>query len=333
MFYKSNAAILLYSAICTAAVLQLAGTETSYADPLPCQTARLTALNDNSDNSLSETVIHKNTDLADGVRCGWKIELPGSWYSIPDVSPGWPFGAGWRTASGDTGLYITYLTNVDDSEYAVLRSRRYLESETKINGYPAKLFHKIEGPSFRQVIYINHGGGIYRITSFGITKDKALLQKNLQSFNFISRADKTSSNNSYTNGNLAFSLTLPEHSPKYEIKETAKGLAVFLDGRKIAAIAPRTFTAQPGQSFRGIARQIGKDYIADAQSLKRFEPYQAGGLTGYLAVWQTKDEKLAGPIIYFPYSRGAYNILEFDLTAPEYIDDFFKIVSSLKFKE
>ncbi|MBQ7503608.1 hypothetical protein IJT93_13015 [bacterium] len=323
--------IFVYTVLWAAALFPWECSEASPAEGTFPETVLMA--NSGSGQETPQTEVHKNCDLADGVRCGWQIELPSSWYSIPDVSPGWPYGAGWRTAAGDTGLIITFLKSVDENEYAVLRSRRYLESETKLNGCPARLFHKIEGPSFRQVYYINHSGGIYRITSFGITKDKAQLQKNIQSFAFISRADKTASSNSYSNSNLALSLTLPDHNPKYEIKETGKGLSVFLNDTKIAVITPRTAAAQPGQSFRGLARQIGRDYITDAQSLKRFEPYQIGGMTGYLAVWQTKDEKLVGPVIYLPYSRGSYNILEFDLTAPEYIDDFFKIVSSLKLKD
>ncbi len=271
----------------------------------------------------------RNSDLGDGQRLGWKLRLPANWVVIPDVNPGWPVGAGWRTPDGQTSLVVTCLERVPPEEFATLRARRYLESSQQCAGVEGHLFRKINGPSFEQVLYLPKGSHTYRLLAVGITRDKATLESILESFSFLSESSSSQPSTTYQNANLGLSLRLPEPTG-WEAKPSAKGVDLYCAQQKVISIRPRSVTPQPGQSFRGLARQMGKTYIAQAQSLTRFEPYQAAGLTGYLAVWQTGEASYAGPILYLPYKRGQNNVLELEVLDPQFLEQFFKVVSSLQ---
>ena len=274
---------------------------------------------------------HTNSDLSDGhARCGWSIRIPKTWVSIPDVTPGWPIAEGWRTPDGKTSIIITWLKEVNENEYATLRSRRYLESSEKIAGQTCKFFRKINGPTFEQILYISHQGSFYRLAAFGTTQNKAALQKSMESFKFLAPDVKTSGSETYTNANLAVSFSLP-HGANLKAEPSAHGVNIVNSAqKKIASLTPRSFTAQPGQSFRGMARQIGRELIPDASKLTRFEPYQISGQTGYLVVWETSSGQYVGPIIYIPYKHGSYNILELESQDPKSLEQFFKIANTLK---
>ena len=277
-------------------------------------------------------VTFKNVELGDGKRCGWKIDLPKDWVQIPDVKPGWPLAAGWRTPEGKTGIVVTFLNSVNESEYEVLRGRRFLESEKSISEYKGKLFYQITGPNFKQILYIERPEGVYRLTAFGITKYKVKLQNIVDSFGLLSPSEcKSEAVESYSNANMAISFSLPADVASLEVKELSKGIEVRKSGKKIMSVVPRSMSAENGQSFRGLCRQIGKNYISEAESLSRFEPYVLAGKNGYLAVWQKSNQEYVGPMIYVPYNRGTNNILEFKLEDPEEINLFFRLVNSVKF--
>ncbi|MGM9998601.1 MAG: hypothetical protein ACI38Q_04310 [Candidatus Bruticola sp.] len=282
--------------------------------------------NENADN----TVTHTNSDLSDGTsRCGWSIQIPKTWVSIPDVSPGWPIAEGWRTPDGKTSIIITWLKDINESEYATLRSRRYLESSEQAAGRPCRFFRKINGPTFEQILYIANQGSFYRIAAFGTTQNKAALQKAMASFKFLDPSTHKADLETYRNDNLAVSFTLPSNS-ELKAQPSARGINVLNNsGETVVSINPRSFTAQPGQSFRGMARQAGRDFIPNAQKLTRFEPCQISGQTGYLAVWETTDGQYIGPIIYVPYKHGNYNILELESKDPKMLEQFFKIANTL----
>ncbi len=274
---------------------------------------------------------HINSDLSDGHnRCGWSIRIPNTWVAIPDVTPGWPIAEGWRTPDGKTSIIITWLKDVNENEYASLRSRRYLESSEKIAGQTCKFFRKINGPTFEQILYIHHQGSYYRIAAFGTTQNKATLQKSIESFEFLVPGVKASETQTYTNTNLAISFSLP-HGSNLTAEPSARGVNILNSAKKkVASLTPRSFTAQPGQSFRGIARQIGREVIPEASKLTRFEPYQISGQTGYLVVWETSGGQYIGPIIYMPYKHGSYNVLELESEDSQSLEQFFKIANTLK---
>ncbi len=272
-----------------------------------------------------------NSDLSDGhTRCGWSIRIPKTWVSIPDITPGWPIAEGWRTPDGKTSIIITWLKEVNEDEYAVLRSRRYLESSEKIAGQACKFFRKINGPTFEQILYIHHQGSYYRIAAFGTTQNKATLQKAMESFKFLVPGIKAAETQTYKNANLAISFSLP-HGSNLTAEPSAHGVNILNSAKKqVASLTPRSFTAQPGQSFRGMARQIGREVIPGASKLTRFEPYQISGQTGYLVVWENSSGQYIGPIIYVPYKHGSYNVLELESKDPQFLEQFFKIANTLK---
>ncbi|MGN0013010.1 MAG: hypothetical protein ACI37J_06855 [Candidatus Bruticola sp.] len=276
-------------------------------------------------------ITHTNSDLSDGhTRCGWSIRIPKTWVSIPDITPGWPIAEGWRTPDGKTSIIITWLKDVNEDEYATLRNRRYLESSEKIAGQTCKFFRKINGPTFEQILYIHHQGSYYRIAAFGTTQNKAALQKAMESFKFLVPGIKGAETQTYTNANLAISFSLP-HGSNLIAELSAHGINIFNSAKKkVASLTPRSFTAQPGQSFRGIARQIGREVIPEASKLTRFEPYQISGQTGYLVVWETSSGQYIGPIIYVPYKHGSYNVLELESEDSQSLEQFFKIANTLK---
>lgn len=276
-------------------------------------------------------ITRTNSDLSDGqTRCGWSIRIPKTWFSIPDVTPGWPIAEGWRTPDGKTSIIITWLKEVNESEYATLRSRRYLESSEQVAGQKCKFFRKINGPTFEQILYISHQGSFYRLAAFGTTQNKAALQKAMESFQFLTSNVKNAESEVYTNTNLALSFSLP-HGANLTAEPSAHGVNIVNSAqKKIASLTPRAFTAQPGQSFRGMARQIGRETIPEASNLTRFEPYQINGQTGYLVVWETSNGQYVGPIIYIPYKHGSYNILELESKDPQALEQFFKIANTLK---
>lgn len=274
---------------------------------------------------------HRNDSVGSG-RSGWSFSLPDSWVSIPDVIPGWPHGEGWRTRDGKTSFLVAWLPSVHDSEYETLRSRHYLETTETAAGKSCRMFRKIKGPSFEQVIYLPSASGVYRISAFGSTRDKAVLQKALDSFTLTAPAAEGSNLNTYSNSNLALTLTLPsEKDARLETRDNAKGFTISAGGTEIIRATPRTDSPLSGQSFRGLARQIGRNHIPDAQELTRFEPRQIADYTSYLAVWKTGNGSYVGPIIYIPYKRGSYTVLEIELLDPKHIDTFFKVVDTLKF--
>ncbi len=282
-------------------------------------------------STSSAWVVHENNDLANSQRCGWRLEVPSHWASIPDVTPGWPISKGWRTPDGDTSLIVTWLAKVNEGEYATLRSRRYLETDETVAGISCRFFRKINGPTFEQILYIPKDGSIYRISAFGKTRDKAVLQKAIDSFGFISAQAATSSSQTYNDSNLGLSFMLPQGSG-LTASPASKGLDILnQSGGKIVAIRARSVTPAPGQSFRGMARNMGRDFISGAKSLSRFEPYQVADSTGYLAVWETDQGTYVGPIIYVPFKRGSYNVLELELLDSKAIEQFFKIANTLKF--
>ncbi|MGM9992128.1 MAG: hypothetical protein ACI376_04675 [Candidatus Bruticola sp.] len=282
--------------------------------------------NETSDN----TVTHTNSDLSDGSsRCGWSIQIPKTWVSIPDVAPGWPIAEGWRTPDGKTSIIITWLKDINESEYATLRSRRYLESSEQAAGRTCKFFRKINGPTFEQILYIANQGSFYRIAAFGTTQHKAALQKAMASFKFLDPGTQKTDLETYRNDNLAISFNIPSNSG-LKAQPSSRGVKIVNNSNEIVvSITPRSITAQPGQSFRGIARQAGRDFIPHAQKLTRFEPCQVSAQTGYLAVWETTDGQYAGPIIYVPYKHGNYNILELESKDPKMLEQFFKIANTL----
>lgn len=276
-------------------------------------------------------ITRTNSDLSDGhTRCGWSVRIPNTWVSIPDITPGWPIAEGWRTPDGKTSFIITWLKEVSEDEYVALRARRYLESSEQIAGLTCKFFRKINGPTFEQILYIHHQGSYYRLAAFGTTQNKATLQKVMESFKFLVPGLKAAENQTYTNANLAISFSWP-HGSNLTAEPSAHGVNILNSAKKkIASLTVRSFTAAPGQSFRGIARQIGREVIPEASKLTRFEPYQINGQTGYLVVWETSDGQYVGPIIYMPYKRGSYNILELESEDPQALEQFFKIANTLK---
>lgn len=285
-----------------------------------CQPALIAAA------SPTEWIERSNLDLSDGNRPGWTIQTPAKWVSIPDVSPGWPYGAGFRTPTGRTGIIVTWLERISPAEQDALKSRDYIASPITLAGIHSTIYTRRMGPSFKEIIYIERPGGFFRISAFGETTEKATLQKVIKSFAFTYSHSSQSNRSLYNDKRRGISLDYPA---QMSISEQDEGFNLKNDGQTLAEFRFRK-GSDSGQSFRGLARSLGKTHIEGASSLVKFEPYTVSGLTGYQAVWETQPKHYCGPIIYVPLSGSEWKVLEITLVDAKNIEKFFKIIGSLK---
>nr|MCR5662551.1 hypothetical protein [bacterium] len=153
-----------------------------------------------------------------------------------------------------------------------------------------------------------------------------ILEKALNSFTFIRKVKETADTGSVYTHESGFSFPCP---PGYKVRDKATGCAVIKNGAVIIDLTLYPGTGIPGQSFRGLARNLGKN-IPGAETLAKFEPYSIGNTTAYQALWQTISGQYIGPLLYIPVDLGDKKALELKLANPNEATVFYKIANSIK---
>jgi len=269
---------------------------------------------------------HENRDLIGNDRAGWALETPADWVAIPDVRPAWPLGAGFRAPSGQSGVVVTWSARVPEGELEVLSGRGFQETEGRVAGHPARIFCRSGPEGLQRLAYLALPQGTFRVRLFGATEGFETLDRVLASFQLlrgvpVGEAERWTHHQDPTAG---YTLSYPAD---WTMKTLPEGFALSDAAGPAVRVTVRPAGQQPGQSFRGFARSMGKDTIPGATLLERFEPRDVAGLTGYLAVWRLQDGGYCGPIAYLPL-KGSARALELVLLRPEAGEGFFRIVDS-----
>lgn len=267
---------------------------------------------------------HENRELIQGSRPGWALETPPEWIDIADVKPPWPLGAGFRDPSGRSGVVVTWVAKLPGGELDSLKTRGYAETGCRLAGHDARLFTRNSDGRVQRFAYLTAPEGVYRVTLFGTSDAEQTLDQILRSFQLVTGLSPTGPEKWATHQDPAgFQLSYPGG---WSVKSGSAGFD--LASAKGVAVRAALRKGDAAQSFRGFARSIGKTTIPGASSLERFEPVDAGGATGYLAVWKLASGELYGPVVYLPLSGG--RSLELTLLEPEAGDEFFRIVDSFR---
>ncbi len=269
---------------------------------------------------------HENRDLIREGRAGWALETPADWVAIPDVRPAWPLGAGFRAPAGQSGVVVTWAPRIPDGEVGGLPGRGFQEVLGRLAGHPARIFSRSGPEGLQRLAYLALPQGTFRVRLFGAPEETETLDRVLASVQLIrgvpvSRPERWTRHEDATSG---YTLSYPA---EWTMKALPEGFELGdADGPTIRATL-RPPGQQPGQSFRGFARSLGKDTIPGTTTLERFEPLDVAGLTGYLAVWRLQDGSLCGPIAYLPL-KGARRALELVLLRPDVGEGFFRLVDT-----
>lgn len=285
-------------------------------------------------------VTRENVDLCKGRRLGWSIETPSHWVAIPDVRPGWPEGAGFRSPSANSGVIITWMSALPTTELASLRSRGFHESECRVGGFTGTVFTRNGEGKLYKIYYVDRLGETYRLSLYAPASDGNSISHAVKSFSFV-RSATSASNNQGNRDNVGngeqwraldntaagFSLSYPG---VYEERLTAEGFELLEAGQVVLRGTLRAHSTTPGQSFRGYARALGKTTIPQAQELGKFAPYEIDGVTAYEAIWKLSDGNVYGPVVYVPLQSQQYGVLELTLVKGHELNTFFRVVNSLR---
>ena len=273
---------------------------------------------------------HENRDLIQGSRAGWALETPPEWVAIPDVKPAWPLGGGFRDPSGQVGVVVTWTPQVPGGEIEGLSNRGFAETADRVAGHAVRMFSRAGAESLQKLVYLALPEGTYRLMLFATPGSEETLDKVLRSFQLIRGISPTAPTawNQHQDGGAGYRLSYPGD---WSLKTASQGFELS-DGtgpvlraslRKAESVA-----AEAGQSFRGFARAIGRTTIPGATSLERFEPVDAGGSTGYLAVWKLEDGKYFGPVVYLPLAGKTWRALELLLLRPAAGEAFYRVLDT-----
>jgi hypothetical protein len=176
------------------------------------------------------------------------------------------------------------------------------------------------------VAYLALPQGSYRVMLFGAPETAETLDKVLRSFQLVRGLSAVGPERWACHEDPAsgYSLSYPAD---WTLKASPDGFELSDASGPAIKATVRPPQDQPGQSFRGFARASGQATIPGATSLERFEPLDAPGGTGYLAVWRLQDGGYCGPIAYLPLT-GHWRALELVLLRPEASEGFFRIVDT-----
>lgn len=269
---------------------------------------------------------HDNRALIEGSRAGWALETPDEWVAIPDVKPSWPMGAGFRDPAGQSGVVVSWVPRVPGGEIEGLTQRGYQESPCRLGGHEARLFSRVDAERVQRVVYLAMPQGAYRVLLFSRPGGEETLDKILRSFQLVRGLSPTGPERwSRHQDKAGFQLSYPG---EWTLQAGQDGFELA-DGGPAVRASLRRAEGDPGQSFRGFARALGKTTIPGASSLERFEPLDAGGTTGYLAVWKLQSGDYFGPVVYLPL-QGPWRALELLLLQPKEEETFFRILDTFQ---
>lgn len=269
---------------------------------------------------------HENGDLTEGDRLGWSIETPDDWRDIPGVQPPWPIGGGYQSKDGKCRITVVWLKDTADAFRIHLTESGYQEADCRLGGFSGKVYSiKKDGVEIKHH-FITRSGGTYRITTEDQENNAEILEKALNSFTFIRKVKETSDTGSVYKHESGFTFPCP---PGCKVRDKATGCAVIKNGAVIIDLTLYPGTGIPGQSFRGLARNLGKN-IPGAETLAKFEPYNIGNTTAYQALWQTISGSYIGPLLYIPVDLCDKKALELKLINPNEATVFYKIANSIK---
>ena len=270
----------------------------------------------------------ENRALIQGSRAGWALETPADWVGIPDVKPAWPLGAGYRDPKGTLGVLVTWVPQVGAGELESLARRGYQESPARVAGHEARIFGRSGADSVHRVAYLSLPEGSYRIVLFSAPGGGEVLDRILGSFQLVRGLAPSDPGRwaSHEDPGAGYRVSYP---CDWSLKDRAEGFELSnRDGVVVRATARRP-EGEAGLSLRGFARSAGRTTLPGAVSLERFEPIDAGGITGYLAVWKLQGGELRGPVVYLPLAA-PWKALELVLLQPREEEAFFRLVDSFR---
>ena len=277
----------------------------------------------------ADWTVHKNADLAQKGVYGWSISLPDTWTELPDVQPPWPQGAGYTSPDGHAYVIISKPARSTDSEKQQLVKRGFAKSQRTLKSYQVTEYSANLNKDAERFLYLTTPHGEYRLTVCCPPEETATVEQILQSFAFINdpKAQPAAVWPSATNPEQSYTISYPQDC---QMQMQSQGFTISRQGRVLMRGTLHANSEPPAQSFRGMARQLCRQFQPNANPPAKFTPYEIGKVTAYEVIGQRQDNSYYGPLVYIPLSKGECRVLECYLENQEAATDFFRIINTVK---
>lgn len=277
----------------------------------------------------ADWTVQKNTDLAKQGAYGWSVSVPDTWQQLPDVQPPWPQGAGYASPDGHSFIIISKASRPTESEQKQLLQRGFTKSQRTVKSYQVTEYTANIYKNAERLLYLTTPHGEYRLTITYPPENQATVEQILESFSFINdpKAQPADAWPSATNPEQSYTISYPQDC---QIAMQAQGFTISRQGKVLMRGTLHENSEPPAQSFRGMARQLCRQFQPNANPPAKFTPYEIGKVTAYEVIGQRQDNSYYGPLVYVPLNRGKCKVLECYLENQADATDFFKIINTIK---